>query len=116
MTVGTTNSRNVHVGNGSTTEFAFNFKVVDADNLVVTIFGDGYPAAGSVLSAGTDYTVLSVGPSGGSIQTTATYTSAVTIEIKRAVEYIQEVDYRQNDPFDADVLEDVLDRIVKMVL
>lgn len=115
MTVSTEIARNVHQGNGSTTTFAFSFKLLQEADLVVTVFGPSYPVTGTILTLTTDYTIPSFGDTGGTVTTVATYTSDDTIEISRNVSYVQEVAFVPNDPFDADVMERNFDNVVMMI-
>lgn len=115
MTIATTNSRNVHAGNGSTQTFAFDWDADSASEVQVTYFGPTYATAGEVQTITTDYTVDSFGPTGGQITTVATLTSDDTVEIARTIAQTQEVDLVQNDPFEAEVMEGALDKLTKLV-
>ena len=64
MTVSSTTTKNSYSGNGSTTVFAYGFKVFDEDDLTVILRTDA-TGAEAVQSITTHYTVSGVGAASG---------------------------------------------------
>jgi len=111
MTVSSTTVKNSYSGNGSTTQFAYGFKIFADTDLIVIIRS----AAGTetVKTLTTHYTVAGAGDaSGGSITFTTgnTPASGETVVIIREVPQTQAIDYIANDPFPAESHEEGLDR------
>jgi len=111
MTVSTTIIKNSHNGNGSTTNFAYQFKILQDSDLTVIIRSS--TGTETVKSLSTHYTVAGAGDaSGGSITFTSgnTPASGQTVVIRRNVPQTQAIDYIANDPFPAETHEEGLDR------
>ena len=111
MTVSTTIIKSSHNGNGSTTTFAYNFKIFADTDLVVIIRSAAGTETTKTLT--THYTVAGAGDaSGGSITFTTgnTPASGETVVIRRNVPQTQAIDYIANDPFPAETNEEGLDR------
>ena len=111
MTVSTTIIKSSHNGNGSTTTFAYNFKIFADTDLVVIIRSSTGTETTKTLT--THYTVSGAGDaSGGSITFTTgnTPASGETVVIRRNVPQTQAIDYIANDPFPAETNEEGLDR------
>jgi hypothetical protein len=111
MTVSTTIIKNSHNGNGSTTNFAYQFKILQDSDLVVIIRSS--TGTETTKSLSTHYTVAGAGDaSGGSITFTSgnTPASGETVVIRRNVPQTQAIDYIANDPFPAETHEEGLDR------
>ena len=111
MTVSTTIIKSSHNGNGSTTTFAYNFKIFADTDLVVIIRSAAGTETTKTLT--THYTVAGVGDaSGGSITFTSGNipVSGETVVIRRNVPQTQAIDYIANDPFPAETNEEGLDR------
>ena len=111
MTVSTTIIKSSHNGNGSTTTFAYNFKIFADSDLVVIIRSSTGTETTKTLT--THYTVAGAGDaSGGSITFTTgnTPASGETVVIRRNVPQTQAIDYIANDPFPAETNEEGLDR------
>ncbi len=111
MTVSSTTVKNSYSGNGSTTQFAYGYKIFADSDLIVIIRS----AAGTetVKTLTTHYTVSGAGDaSGGSITFTSgnTPASGETVVIIREVPQTQAIDYIANDPFPAESHEQGLDR------
>lgn len=111
MTVSSTTVKNSYSGNGSTTQFAYGYKIFADSDLIVIIRS----AAGTetVKTLTTHYTVAGAGDaSGGSITFTSgnTPASGETVVIIREVPQTQAIDYIANDPFPAESHEEGLDR------
>lgn len=114
MTVSSATSRVSYNGNGSTTVFAYTFKVFDQDDLTVIIRSAN--GTETVKTITTHYTVSGVGSAGGGNVTMLTApASGETIVILREQDLIQEFDLVPNDPFPAQLMEDALDKLTFMV-
>jgi hypothetical protein len=111
MTVSSTTVKNSYSGNGSTTQFAYTFKIfADTDLQVIIRSSTGTE---TVKTLTTHYTVAGAGDaSGGSITFTSGNTPATgeTVVIRREVPQTQAIDYIANDPFPAESHEEGLDR------
>ena len=111
MTVSSTNTRNSYSGNGSTTVFAYTFKIFDDDDITV-ILRDDATAAESTQTKTTHYTVSGVGDAGGGNITFGTApASGKTVVLIRSTPLTQITDYTPNDPFPAESHEDALDKL-----
>ena len=113
MTVSSTTTRNSYSGNGSTTEFAYGFKIFDDDDITVIIRTNA-TGAETAKTKTTHYTVSGVGSaSGGNVTFTSgnVPTSAQTVVLLRTTARTQLTDYVANDPFPAESHEDALDKL-----
>ena len=111
MTVSSTTVKNSYSGNGSTTEFAYTFKIFADSDLQVIIRSAAGTETTKTLT--THYTVAGAGDtSGGSITFTAGNipTATQTVLVRREVPQTQAIDYIANDPFPAESHEEGLDR------
>jgi len=111
MTVSSTTVKNSYSGNGSTTQFAYGYKIFADTDLVVIIRSSTGTETTKTLT--THYTVAGAGDaSGGSITFTTgnTPASGETVVIRRNVPQTQAIDYIANDPFPAETHEEGLDR------
>ena len=114
MTVSSATSRVSYNGNGSTTVFAYTFKIFDQDDLTVIIRSAN--GTETVKTITTHYTVSGVGNAGGGNVTMLTApASGETLVIIREQDLIQELDIVPNDPFPASSVEDALDKLTFMV-
>jgi hypothetical protein len=112
MTVSTTIIKNFHNGNASTTNFAYQFRILEDTDLLVIIRTNS-TGAETTKTLSTHYTVAGAGDaSGGSITFTGgnTPASGETVVIRRNVPQTQAIDYIANDPFPAETHEEGLDR------
>ena len=111
MTVSSTTVKNSYSGNGSTTEFAYTFKIlVNSDLQVIIRSSTGTETTKTIT---THYTVAGAGDaSGGSITFTSCNipASGETVVVRRNVPQTQAIDYIANDPFPAETHEEGLDR------
>ncbi len=111
MTVSTTTSKVSYSGNGSTTVFAYTFKVFDEDDLTV-ILRDNTTGTETVQTITTNYTVSGVGnANGGNVTFGTAPASGKTIVVRRESDQTQTTDYTPNDPFPAEAHEDALDKL-----
>nr|BAR16373.1 putative tail fiber [uncultured Mediterranean phage uvMED] len=111
MTISSTTVKNSYSGNGSTTAFAYTFKIFANTDLQVIIRSS--TGTETVKTLTTHYTVSGVGDaSGGNVTFTSGNipASGETVVIRRAVPQTQAIDYIANDPFPAESHEEGLDR------
>jgi len=119
MSLTTTTNRKTYVGDGSTTTFAYDFKIFQDSDLTVTTYNTT-TAAQVTLVLNSDYTVTGAGSAlGGDVILSAAQAAALTssfeLIILRAVPQTQETDYVENDPFPADSTETALDKLTAEV-
>ena len=114
MTVTSTNQKVQFNGTGSTTVFAYNFKIFAQTDLSVILRS----AAGTetVQQLTTKYTVSGVGvASGGNVTMGTAPPAGTTLTILRVQPNLQGLDLVPNDPFPAGSMEDALDKLTFMV-
>ena len=99
------------------TEFDFDFKVFDEDDIEVILVLESTSAETTlVLGSGAGkYTVADLSDSGGTVTTGSTYAATYTLIVRRNQAKKQEIDYVPQGPFSTTVLEQGLDTIVMMV-
>ena len=111
MTISSTTVKNSYSGDGSTTTFAYTFKIFqDSDIQVIIRSSDGTETIKTIT---THYTVTGAGvASGGSVIFTSGNipTSTQTVVLRRNIPQTQSIDYIANDPFPAESHEEGLDR------
>ena len=114
MTVSSSTSRVQFNGNGSTTVFAYSFKIFDQDDLTVIV--RSATGTETVKTITTHYTVSGVGNAGGGNVTMLTApASGETLTILREQDLVQELNLVENDPFPSQSLEDALDKLTFIV-
>jgi len=117
MTVSTTTIKNSYSGNGSTTAFAYTFKVFASTELKVYIRVDatGVETLKAEGTGSTNYGVSGVGETGGGTVTFVTApASGETVVIIRDTALTQLTDYQPADPFPADSHENALDKLTNI--
>jgi cytoskeletal protein CcmA (bactofilin family) len=114
MTVSSSTNRASFSGNGSTTVFAYNFKIFDQDDLTVILRSSTGVETTQTIT--THYTVSGVGSaSGGNVTFGSAPASGVTVVILREQPLTQGLDLVANDPFPSASFEDQLDKLTFMV-
>lgn len=114
MTVSSGTSRVSYSGNGSTTVFAYTFKIFANSDLEVYLKDDTTGVA-TLQTLTTDYTVSNAGnDSGGNVTFVVAPASGKTVIIRREIPYTQETNYVENDPFPAQAHEDALDKLTML--
>lgn len=111
MTISTTIVKNSYAGNGATTVFNYNFKILSSSDLKVIIRSTNGTETTKTLN--THYTITGVGSAvGGSVTFTAGNipVSGQTIVLIRDTAQTQSIDYVANDPFPAETHEEGLDK------
>lgn len=113
MSVSTSDNTKVYLASGATV-FAFPYKFFVDTDLVVTFTDTLGNVTTKVL--GTDYTVTGAGDDGGGNVVFGTApTNGLTVTIQRILDLDQPIELVNNDPFDAAVFEDELDRVVMQI-
>jgi hypothetical protein len=111
MTVSSTTVKNSYSGNGSTTAFAYTYRIfADSDLQVIIRSAAGTETTKTIT---THYTVAGAGnANGGSVTFTPgnVPTATETVVLRREVPQTQAIDYIANDPFPAESHEEGLDR------
>jgi len=114
MTVSSSTNRVNYNGDGSTTVFAYTFKVFDQDDLTVILRSSN--GTETVQTITTNYTVSGVGDAGGGNVTMVTApATGEQLTILREQPLTQGLDLVPNDPFPANSIEESLDKITFMV-
>jgi len=110
MTVPVSTNKISYAGDGTTTVFAYPFKIFnDVDLVVVIRDADGNETTKTL---GADYTVSGAGSdSGGNVTMTTAPASGETLVIYRDMAITQETDYVEGDPFPASAHENALDKL-----
>ena len=114
MTVSSSTNSASYSGNGSTTGFAYGFKIFEDSDLTVTLVNDttGVETAQTLT---THYTVSGAGTnSGGSVTFVTAPASGNTVKIERILSHTQPTAYTENDAFPAQAHEDGLDRLTML--
>lgn len=111
MTVSSTTTKDSYSGNGSTTVFAYTFKIFDEDDITV-ILRDDATGSETTQTLTTNYTLSGVGNTGGGNVTFVTApATGKTVVLLRSTARTQATDYTPNDPFPAESHEEALDKL-----
>ncbi|ANS05562.1 tail fiber protein [uncultured Mediterranean phage] len=109
MTISTTIIKNSYSGDGSTTVFAYAFKIVTTADIQVIIRSSA--GVETVKTLTTHYSVSGAGvATGGNVTMETAPASGETLIIRRATTQTQAVDLVENDPFTADSVEGAFDK------
>lgn len=107
MPVNANYAPNEYIGNGSTTQFAYTFRVIQTGDLKVSVDG-------VVLSSG--YSVSGVNNlSGGNVTFTTAPASGAVIRLYREIVQNRTTDYQEGGGLASQTLDDDFDRVVMMV-
>ena len=110
MTVSSTTTRVSFSGDGSTTVFAYTFKIFDDDDITVILRSS--TGTETVQTKTTDYSVSGVGnTNGGNVTMVTAPATGETLVLRRTSAQTQTTDYVANDPFPAATHEDALDKL-----
>lgn len=112
MTVSSETSRMKYIGNGATSIYAYNFKIFDESELLVT--RRNLSDVETTLVLNTDYTVSGVGVAGGGniTLTAGNLTSGFILTIRRVRELKQETVFRNQSEFYPELHETAFDKLV----
>ena len=113
MTISSTTTKNTYSGNGSTTAFAYGFKIFASSDIKVYIRSSaGVETLKSEGSGSANYGISGVGEtSGGTVTFVTAPASGETVVLIRDTSQVQSTDYVENDPFSAADHENALDRL-----
>lgn len=114
MTVSTEVDHNDYIGNGVTTSFPYTFRIFKKSDLVVQVADLSENITELVLD--TDYTVTGAGEyTGGNVILSTPLTSGYQISISRELPVTQEIDFRNQGKFFAEVHEDGFDKLTMLI-
>lgn len=114
MTITSENKRVQFAGNGSTTAFQYNFRILDEDDLLVVLQSSA--GVDTVQTKTTHYTVAGVGDAGGGTITMLTPpASGETLSLVLDTAATQTTDYSSGGGFPAQSHEDALDNAINAV-
>lgn len=114
MTVSTEVDHNDYIGNGVTTSFPYTFRIFKMSDLVVQVADLNENITELVLD--TDYTVTGAGGyTGGNVILSTPLTSGYQISISRELPVTQEIDFRNQGKFFAEVHEDGFDKLTMLI-
>lgn len=110
MTISSTTVRNQYNGDGSTVNFTYQFRIIQAEDIRVVVTST--TGIDSVKVLGVDYSVSGVAAAlGGTVTMTAAPAAGTRITLSRNAQALQEEHYVENDPFPAASHEMALDRV-----
>lgn len=113
MTLSSATNEVEYTGNGSTTVFAYTFKVHAASHLTVSVVTAGVVST-KVLN--TDYTVSGAGSAnGGNVTFTSPPASGTTVLIQRTVPLTQTTDLKNQGDFYPETHENAFDRLMMAI-
>lgn len=114
MTVSTEVDHNDYTGNGTTTNFDYNFRVFKRTDLVVSVLDLDNNL--TVLTLDTDYTVTGAGGyNGGKVILSAPLGNGWKISISRNLPLTQDTDLRNQGSFFPEVHEDAFDKLTMLI-
>lgn len=112
--ISTSNKRKQYSGNGSTVAFAYDFRILNEDDLLVVVQNSS--GTDSIQTITTNYTVNGVGnPGGGTVTMVTAPASGETLSLIQNAPPTQLTDYATGDGFPAEAHEDALDNVVNAV-
>ena len=116
MTVNLSTTKIQYSGNGILTTFTYTFRILEDDDLYVSVVD----AAGTetILSLDVDYTVTGAGDDSGGTVVLSSGTlcpTGSTLTIMRNMDLLQETDYVDGDAFSAESFEDAADKSIMIV-
>ena len=115
MTVSSTTTKVSYAGNGSTTAFAYTFKIFAAAEITVII--RSATGTETVKSLTTHYTLSNIGvDGGGNVTFGSAPASGETVVLIRNTPNTQTLDLVENDPFLSSSFEDTLDKITHQLI
>jgi len=113
LTISTLVVKNSYNGDGSATQFAYQFPIhTTAELKVIERSANGTE---TVKSLGSDYSVVDNGSSGGTVTFGTAPASGVSVILLRDTNLTQETDYIANDPFPAETHEAALDKLTLQI-
>ena len=113
MTISSVVVKNSYNGDGSATQFAYQFPIHSTAELKV--IERSALGTETVKSLGTHYSVVDNGSSGGTVTFGTAPASGVSVILLRDTNLTQETDYIANDPFPAETHEAALDKLTLQI-
>lgn len=114
MTVSTEVDHNDYTGNGTTTNFDYNFRVFKRTDLVVSVLDLDNNLTELILD--TDYTITGAGGyNGGKVILSAPLANGWKISISRNLPLTQDTDLRNQGSFFPEVHEDAFDKLTMLI-
>lgn len=110
MTVPTTINKIIYVGDGTTVNFSFPFRIFEVGDLKVSLYKIA-TGEETLQTFTTHYSVTITGTFGGTVHMVTAPTSAYKLIIKRVLPLTQGVDYVEGDRFSAETHERALDKL-----
>ena len=112
MTISTLVVKNSYNGDGSATQFAYQFPIHSTSEIkVIERSANGTE---TIKSLGSDYSITDTG-NGGSVNFNTAPASGVEVVLIRDTNLTQETDYIANDPFPAETHEAALDKLTLQI-
>ena len=113
MTISTLVVKNSYNGDGSATQFAYQFPIHSTSEIKVI----ERSAAGveTIKVLGTHYSITDNGAAGGQVNFNTAPASGVEVVLIRDTNLTQEVDYIANDPFPAETHEGAIDKLTLQI-
>ena len=113
MTISTLVVKNSYNGDGSATQFAYQFPIHSTAELkVIERAADGTE---TIKVLGTHYSIVDNGSAGGQVTFGTAPASGVSVILLRDTNLTQETDYIANDPFPAETHEAALDKLTLQI-
>ena len=113
MTISTLVVKNSYNGDGSATQFAYQFPIHTTAELKV--IERSALGTETVKSLGSHYSVVDNGAAGGNVIFSTAPVSGVSVILLRDTNLTQETDYIANDPFPAETHEAALDKLTLQI-
>lgn len=122
MTLSSTTNRVEYTGNAAVNTYSYTYRILDDDDLLVTVASNATPPVETTLAKTTDYTVTGVGDSGGgtivlvdaaqSWLTAGKLSTGFALVIRRVRPLVQNTDIRNQGDFYPETHEDTFDHLV----
>ena len=116
MTISSTSNKKTYTGNGSTTEFAYDFKILDSSHLKVITRLIASPYTELTKTETTHYSVSGVGSaSGGTVTFVSAPADTLQVILLRETPQTQLTDWIENDPASSQNFEDAVDKAMMSI-
>ena len=116
MTISSTSNKKTYTGNGSTTEFAYDFKILDSSHLKVITRLIASPYTETTQTETTHYSISGVGSaSGGTVTFVSAPADTLQVILLRETPQTQLTDWIENDPASSQNFEDAVDKAMMSI-
>ena len=116
MTISSTSNKKTYTGNGSTTEFAYDFKILDSSHLKVITRLIASPYTELTKTETTHYSISGVGSaSGGTVTFVSAPADTLQVILLRETPQTQLTDWIENDPASSQNFEDAVDKAMMSI-